>query len=184
MASQQLLFSRELPKLEHEPEIEVSSYIRSAHSGRKPLPKDLPRERVEYEPEEQNCSCCGAELQKVGEDISEELEYIPARFFIREHARIKSILNAAAIFADETHLKVQDGEKKGLHTGYLWGALGPPGVYFYYSKSRAGVVAKELLGNYAVLSGFTRVQTVFAHFYRPDERMGSARKNASRRACR
>jgi hypothetical protein len=66
---------------------------------------------------------------------------------IAEQIRIE-ILLSAAIYADETVLKVQDPSRKGLHQGYLWGALAPPGVYFHYSKSRAGEVAKELLGDY------------------------------------
>lgn len=57
--------------------------------GRKPLPSDLPRERIEYEPEERTCSCCGAELVKTGEEITEEIERVPARIVIREHVKIK-----------------------------------------------------------------------------------------------
>lgn len=57
--------------------------------GRKPLPAELPRERVEYEPEQKTCQCCGIEMAKIGEEITEELEYAPARFFVREHVRIK-----------------------------------------------------------------------------------------------
>lgn len=59
--------------------------------GRKPLPKDLPRERIEHTlPEEQRkCSCCGETMQPFGEETSEQLEYIPASLKVIEHARIK-----------------------------------------------------------------------------------------------
>lgn len=67
----------------------VKTHTRAANRGRKPLPKDLPRERIEYEPEERSCSCCGREREKIGEEISEELDYVPAHFVVREHVRIK-----------------------------------------------------------------------------------------------
>lgn len=62
----------------------------------------------------------------------------------------REILRHRYIHADETTIKVQDGEVPGkCHTGYLWGLLGPPNlVWFHYDKSRAASVIKDLLGNY------------------------------------
>jgi len=59
--------------------------------GRKPLPKDLPRKRDEHTlPEAQRiCPCCGLVCQKFGEDVSEQLDYIPASLFVRQHVRFK-----------------------------------------------------------------------------------------------
>lgn len=39
--------------------------------GRKPLPADLPRKRVEYDvaPEQKICACCQGVLHRIGEDI-------------------------------------------------------------------------------------------------------------------
>jgi transposase len=64
---------------------------RKARGGRKPLPKDLPRERVVHEvpEEERTCGCCGETMQPFGEDVTEELEYVPATLFVREHVRPK-----------------------------------------------------------------------------------------------
>ena len=58
-------------------------------SPRKPLPKDLPRETVviDVKEEEKACEGCGSELQKIGEDVREELEHIPAQFFVRRIVR-------------------------------------------------------------------------------------------------
>jgi transposase len=51
--------------------------------------------------------------------------------------------------ADETTLKIQDGEVQGkCHTGYLWGILAPPPlnlIYFHYADTRSGDVPKTLL---------------------------------------
>jgi len=59
--------------------------------GRKPIPDDLHREKHVLEPsqEEKICSCCGTEKKKIGEDITEELEYKPAVFFVNQYIRPK-----------------------------------------------------------------------------------------------
>lgn len=52
------------------------------------LPDHLPRERIVHAPA---CSCpaCGAELRTIGEDVSEVLDYVPARFRVLRHVRPK-----------------------------------------------------------------------------------------------
>ncbi len=64
---------------------------RKARGGRKPLPKDLARERVVHEvPEaERACAGCGETMEPFAEDVTEELEYVPARLFVKEHVRPK-----------------------------------------------------------------------------------------------
>jgi len=69
--------------------IEIPAHERSVSKGRKPLPENLPRERIPYEADDIICPCCKQEMAVIGEDITEELEYIPARFKIVEHAKIK-----------------------------------------------------------------------------------------------
>jgi len=57
--------------------------------GRKPLPAHLPRERVVHEPAP-TCSCCGGTvLRKLGEDVTELLEYVPSSFKVIQLARPK-----------------------------------------------------------------------------------------------
>lgn len=55
---------------------------------RRALPEHLPRERVVYEPA-CNCPDCGAAMRKIGEDVSEVLDYVPARFKVIRHVRPK-----------------------------------------------------------------------------------------------
>lgn len=59
-------------------------------TGRKPLPDHLPRERVvhDLDKSEQQCSC-GHALHKIGEEISEQLDYIPAQVKVIQHVRYK-----------------------------------------------------------------------------------------------
>ena len=44
------------------------------------LPRHLPREEIVIEPAEQTCPCCGGALHRIGEDVAERLDLIPAQF--------------------------------------------------------------------------------------------------------
>jgi hypothetical protein len=55
---------------------------------RKPLPAHLPRETVVHAPDA-TCADCGTTMQRLGEDVSEMLEYVPARFKVIRQVRPK-----------------------------------------------------------------------------------------------
>ena len=55
---------------------------------RSPLPANLPRIDHHYELEELNCAC-GQPLKRIGEDVSEQLDCVPAQFFVQRHIRGK-----------------------------------------------------------------------------------------------
>jgi transposase len=63
--------------------------VRSKPTGRRPLPADLPRERVVYTPPQLGCPCCGRERVKIGEETSEVLDWSPATFRVLVHVREK-----------------------------------------------------------------------------------------------
>lgn len=71
-------------------EQENISYTRKKPT-RKTLPKDLPRETIIHDIAEADkiCDDCGHELHKMGEDKSEQLEFIPAQVKVIEHIRPK-----------------------------------------------------------------------------------------------
>src|SRR5215510_7245639 len=56
--------------------------------ARRPFPAHLPRERIVH-PAPSACPCCGGTLRKLGEDVSETLEHIPASWKVIEHVREK-----------------------------------------------------------------------------------------------
>ncbi|WP_244135808.1 IS66 family transposase zinc-finger binding domain-containing protein, partial [Burkholderia seminalis] len=58
--------------------------------GRKPLPADLPRERIEYDlPEDQRiCPCCGKGMHRMGEEVGEQL-HMEVKVSVLQHARAK-----------------------------------------------------------------------------------------------
>jgi transposase len=57
---------------------------RRSHPGRRPIPDHLPRVDVVLEPEEDVSGCI-----KMGEEITEELDYMPGYFFVRRFIRPK-----------------------------------------------------------------------------------------------
>jgi transposase len=54
---------------------------------RRPLPEDLERVEHRHEPEDTNCPMaeCGRPMVRIGEDVSEELDVIPAQYFVHRH---------------------------------------------------------------------------------------------------
>jgi transposase len=63
----------------------------SNHKGRKALPANLPRQRIEHhpDPDELTCDQCGQAKQRIGEEITEQLDYVPSSFVVLQHVRVK-----------------------------------------------------------------------------------------------
>jgi transposase len=57
--------------------------------ARRPLPAELPRETETIAPKQEACPDCGGTLRPLGEDVSEVLEYVPARFKVIRTVRPK-----------------------------------------------------------------------------------------------
>jgi transposase len=59
---------------------------------RKPLPDHLPRQEVLHQPEGDSacvCPACGGGMGKLGEDVTEVLDYVPGHFQVIRHVRPK-----------------------------------------------------------------------------------------------
>ncbi len=63
--------------------------VNAVKPTRRPLPEHLPRETRKYPPKQTACPDCGGELKHLGEDVSEILEYVPARFKVIRQVRPK-----------------------------------------------------------------------------------------------
>jgi transposase len=73
--------------------ITVASFERRK-PARRPLPEQLPRERIVY-PVPATCPCCGDNrLRKIGEDMTEMLELIPRQWKVIQHVREKFVCRA------------------------------------------------------------------------------------------
>ena len=82
--------------------------------GRKPLPRDLPRRRLEHTLPEAAlaCPCCGERRTKIGEDVSEQLDYVPASLQVIEHARFKYACphcEGEVVIADKPRQPIEKG---------------------------------------------------------------------------
>ena len=98
------IISPQLPGFEHvfdealvadedqvEPAVAPQDYLKEKQkTGRKPLPDHLPRERIIHDLNKSAQQCgCGHLMHKIGEETSEQLEYIPAQVKVIQHVRYK-----------------------------------------------------------------------------------------------
>ena len=83
----------DMPEPAYEDEAEEKVHV-PAHDrkkrGRKPLPEDLPRVEVVHDIDDAEKTCaCGCELTRIGEEVSEQLDIIPAKMQVIRHIRPK-----------------------------------------------------------------------------------------------
>ena len=67
---------------------------------REPLPAHLPRVEQRLEPEDTTCAC-GQAMVRVGEDISERLDIVPAQFFVQRQIRGKWACRCCQLLVQE-----------------------------------------------------------------------------------
>ena len=113
------LFAQELAAAQEPdaaPEEEASAPTPEAKKGhgRKPLPKDLPRKRMVHDvpAQEKICPECGADKKRIGEEVSEQVEYVPASMFVLEHVRPKYACPCC-----QEHVAVADAPAKVIGKG-------------------------------------------------------------------
>lgn len=91
VGEQRLLFEEtvdtDLAAIEEELEGQAPVKRQRKRGGRQPLPPELSRVEHRHEPASCQCGQCGADLVKIGEDISEQLDVEPAHFFVHRHIR-------------------------------------------------------------------------------------------------
>ena len=137
VSSEQLsLFLEEDPESspeDGEQDEEEIIYKRRKKSGRKPIPAYLPRREILHDlPEEKKICECGSCLTRIGEDITEELEYIPPELEVLRHIR--------PIYTCKPCEKVQD-PNKGLvqaptHPRMIPGIFGGTGSTCLYHNGQ------------------------------------------------
>jgi transposase len=100
-ANQLTLFAEMLSQLQSQPPTPpapaiqpsvatASKPVKTPH-GRRRFPEDLPRDRKEHDlPEDQKaCPCCGKARCKIGEEVTEKLEYVPAKVVVLQNVQFK-----------------------------------------------------------------------------------------------
>jgi transposase len=70
-------------------EIKIPAHTRK-RGGRRPLPEDLPRiDQIHDISDEEKVCACGCQLVRIGEEVSEKLDIVPARMQVIRHIRYK-----------------------------------------------------------------------------------------------
>ena len=125
----QLHLFNEAEALVPEEEVEEKPLKVPAHTRRrprrKPLPADLPRVDVIHDiDEEQKICSCGAELSRIGEEVSEKLDIIPAKIQVVRHIRYKyACKSCEGVESEEPAVKIAPAPvqliPKGLATAGL-----------------------------------------------------------------
>jgi transposase len=117
-------------------------------SGRKPLPKDLPRVDVIHDIDESEKVCaCGCRLTKIDEEKSEKLDIIPAKMQVIRHIRYK--------YACKNCEGTED-EGPTVKIGPLPVQFIPKGI------ATPGLVAQILVSKYEDALPFYRQEKIFA----------------------
>ena len=145
--SQMLLFADLLQQLQQEADRPAETPApasetpappsRSKGHGRRRLPTDLPRQtKVHDLPEaEKPCPCCGTLRTVIGQEVSEQLDFEPAKLFVVEHVRLKYACPNCEQNAAEGGPQIETAEKP------LWPiekGLAAPGLLAYVMVSKYG----------------------------------------------
>lgn len=103
--------------------------------GRRRLPDDLPRERVIHDlaEGEKPCPCCGTMREVIGQETSEQLDYVPAQVKVIEHVRLKYICKACEANAAEDGPQIATAEKP---LAPIEKGLAAPGLLAYVIVSK------------------------------------------------
>jgi transposase len=110
--AQQILSQAPVPA----PVVEAPAAASRPGHGRKKLPRNLPRKTVviDVPTEERKCKCCGKEMTKIGEETSEQIDWVPASACILETVRPKYACRHCAAGTVVTAEKPRQPIEKGL----------------------------------------------------------------------
>jgi transposase len=77
----------ELEQLAEQQPVVTAEKPKRPRAGRQLLPAHLPRIDFRHEPDSCQCGQCGRELSKIREDVTEQLDVVPAVFTVHRHIR-------------------------------------------------------------------------------------------------
>jgi transposase len=120
------------------PETAPPAAARAAHGhGRRRLPADLPRQKVIHDlPEDEKpCPCCGQLRHVIGQEVSEQLDFVPAKLTVIEHVRLKYACRTCEVQAAETGPQITTAAKP---LAPIEKGLAAPGLLAYVILSKYG----------------------------------------------
>lgn len=90
-------------------------------NGRRTLPLSLERQKIRYEipEEERQCPQCPGKLHCIGKEVTEQLDYIPAKLIAKEHIRYKYGCNCCKSYVKTAPMPEQPIDKGLAGAGLL-----------------------------------------------------------------
>jgi len=131
--------------------------------GRKPLPAELPRQRIEYDltEEQKICPCCQNALHRMGEEVSEQL-HMEVKASVLQHVRFKYACRACERNAERTPIVTAPMPTQPLPGSHASAAMiatvttgkyvdGTPLYRMEHALARAGIaVSRGTLANWII----------------------------------
>jgi transposase len=114
----------------------VTRRARNRHKhGRQQLPDHLPRIEIEHDlaDDEKPCPCCGEVRQRMGQEVSEQLEYLPASFKVLRHVRHTYACRRCEATAVDPRIATAAKPPQPIDKG-----LAGPGLLAYVITSKLG----------------------------------------------
>lgn len=141
---QLLLFGRPVEELpldepsiveESGQELTTRRIVKKHKHGRNSLPDHLPRIEIEHDlaDAEKPCPCCGDLRVRIGQEVSEQLEYHPASFTVLRHVRHKYACRKCEADALNPQIKTAPKPPQPIEK-----ALPGPGLVAYVAVSKLG----------------------------------------------
>ena len=109
------------------------TYTRQKRAGRRKLDPSLPRKDIEHDlpAKEKQCNC-GKALEKIGEDVREELDFQPAKYWVNRHVYPKYVCKSCTDLVDESQPEVRSAVRNAL----IPKSFASPGLLAYLFTSK------------------------------------------------
>lgn len=103
--------------------------------GRRRLPDHLPRVEIEHDlaDDEKPCPCCGEVRLRIGQEVGEQLEYLPASFKVLRHVRHTYACKRCETTAIDPQIETAAKPQQPIDKG-----LAGPGLLAYVITSKLG----------------------------------------------
>lgn len=92
-----------------EPDTQTTESAEKAAKPRRPrITPELPRVDVIHDIDDKTCACCGHALHQMGEEVSEQIEFVPAQIRVLRNVRLKYSCRQCETNGTKVDIKIAD----------------------------------------------------------------------------
>ena len=92
-----------------EPDTQTTESAEKAAKPRRPrITPELPRVDVIHDIDDKTCACCGHALHQMGEEVSEQIEFVPAKIRVLRNVRLKYSCRQCETNGTKVDIKIAD----------------------------------------------------------------------------